>query len=667
MSIRSRIAICFPLALSSLACGAPDRAESGYRVPSAEPSDATAKDDDDGKDDAETSAGAAGQAPQGSAGAGSTDGDGSSAIPPCIGHPKFHCHGDLLMRCNPDLDRYEFIEQCLPGFCSEGEGVCGGCTPGETLGCDGLGAQQICGADGAAKSVPCDASHPLCVNGACVACSADADCPQPINECRQARCEDNTCVLFDAPLGTPAHTQIEGDCQTRICDGNGQLMTIATPDDVPSSDSACKQMQCDGMSVVSQPLPLGTPCEAGGVCGFVGKCVECTGDQHICVGPHAARACNSLTERWDDPKSCPLTSPGCGAAGRCTYVTQLALGAKHSCALLDDGSVRCWGDNTSGQLGTSDISIGNISTTPVQVYDLPAKVDELAAGDTHTCARIGASIYCWGSNKDGQIPSSAASYAASPVKAQLTEGATSLAIKGNRTCYVSESKKLYCTAPGKPLQLQLLSQPVEQAVVGALHMCARTTGGKVYCRGEDGDGRLGNGPVDSSAAGWVQAELSDVSDLVAGAAHTLAVVSINGQPRRAFSWGNNLLGQAFQPASPTPLYSPTEFTPSGGLLPSTRPLSAGAIFSCLLSSSERVYCSGENSSGQLGVGHTTQTLGSSFISVHGLTSVNLLASGVSHSCARRKDASLWCWGQGTSGQLGNGQLNDSALPVLVTW
>ncbi len=88
----------------------------------------------------------------------------------------------------------------------------------------------------------------------------------------------------------------------------------------------------------------------------------------------------------------------------------VALGHYHTCALLDDGAVKCWGNNAVGQLGLGDTSYRG--DDPGEMGDnLP--VVNLGAGETvvglqlgtgHTCARLGGgALKCWGNNADGQL------------------------------------------------------------------------------------------------------------------------------------------------------------------------------------------------------------------------------------------------------------------------
>lgn len=85
--------------------------------------------------------------------------------------------------------------------------------------------------------------------------------------------------------------------------------------------------------------------------------------------------------------------------------TALSAGARHTCALRGDGTVRCWGANDGSQLGdgtTTDRS------TPVTVAGpnnpTLTRVTAIAAGGNHTCAmRANGTAHCWGENGDGQL------------------------------------------------------------------------------------------------------------------------------------------------------------------------------------------------------------------------------------------------------------------------
>jgi alpha-tubulin suppressor-like RCC1 family protein len=83
--------------------------------------------------------------------------------------------------------------------------------------------------------------------------------------------------------------------------------------------------------------------------------------------------------------------------------TELDSGTLHTCALLTDGSVKCWGYNALGQLGIGSTAQQNAPGAAVNLGG-EAKATELAGGELHTCALLtGGSVKCWGYNADGQL------------------------------------------------------------------------------------------------------------------------------------------------------------------------------------------------------------------------------------------------------------------------
>jgi alpha-tubulin suppressor-like RCC1 family protein len=114
-------------------------------------------------------------------------------------------------------------------------------------------------------------------------------------------------------------------------------------------------------------------------------------------GP-SADTCQSVAFGADACR--PIPTPVSTGTGLGTVV-QIAGGLDHTCALADDGTVWCWGDNQWGQLGHG--VIGGAEDAPVQVADL-TNIRAIALGDYHTCARHqDGTAWCWGRNDAGQL------------------------------------------------------------------------------------------------------------------------------------------------------------------------------------------------------------------------------------------------------------------------
>ena len=99
----------------------------------------------------------------------------------------------------------------------------------------------------------------------------------------------------------------------------------------------------------------------------------------------------------------PSDSPAISVGGQ---VKQLAMGAFHSCALLSDGAVKCWGNAQQGQLGYGNRqNLGdNESLTSIGEVNVGAPVLEIACGESHTCVRLAdRELRCWGYNAQNQL------------------------------------------------------------------------------------------------------------------------------------------------------------------------------------------------------------------------------------------------------------------------
>ncbi|HEU4535428.1 MAG TPA: hypothetical protein VFS00_14970, partial [Polyangiaceae bacterium] len=213
-------------------------------------------------------------------------------------------------------------------------------------------------------------------------------------------------------------------------------------------------------------------------------------------------------------------------------VKQIALGDAHGCALLDNGSVACWGDNAFGQLGRGEGPASYVAKIVLDdVGEVLSGVQDIAAGDFFSCARTAAgTLYCWGSNNFGQIG------AAFPLGA----------IAYNATPYFDSSSNGIQNATAFAL--------------GGFHACAIFAGGRVRCWGSDESGQLGNGPGTGGAAGAAGAggavprlaavdpvkvldatgaELTGALSLSLGAQHSCALLA-GGVAR---CWGRNGSGE----------------------------------------------------------------------------------------------------------------------------
>lgn len=117
-------------------------------------------------------------------------------------------------------------------------------------------------------------------------------------------------------------------------------------------------------------------------------------------------------------------------------VVSLSLGYFHSCAVLRDTTVRCWGNNAAGQLGDGNTKNTNV---PVEVTGLSG-VSQLALGEDHSCALLtDQQVECWGSDEFDQLGSATESSSTTPVHADLVAPATLIAAGNHFNCAGSSS------------------------------------------------------------------------------------------------------------------------------------------------------------------------------------------------------------------------------------
>ena len=351
---------------------------------------------------------------------------------------------------------------------------------------------------------------------------------------------------------------------------------------------------------------------------------------------------------------------------------RLAVGLAHSCHVLADGSVQCWGDNTYGQLGDGSHTD---SMTPVTVSGL-SKAIAVTTGDNHSCAVLAnGTASCWGRNESGQLGDSSSNDRNAPVSVSGLTDAVSLAAGRSHSCALLSNGDAQCwgansngelgdgstTSSNSPVSVNLVGQAVA-LTAGLSHSCALLADGTVQCWGFNFYGQLGDGSNTSSAdpitvsvpANPTPVALENIADIAAQGFHTCAILADGG----GRCWGRNFYGQLGDSSTTTSFFPVTVAN-----LTEAVSASAGDRHSCALSVDGSVQCWGDNSTGQLGDNTAFDSVIPS--TVDGLSHAIALASGGFHSCALLSDDSVSCWGLNDDGQLGDNSTNTSNVPVAV--
>jgi alpha-tubulin suppressor-like RCC1 family protein len=370
----------------------------------------------------------------------------------------------------------------------------------------------------------------------------------------------------------------------------------------------------------------------------------------------------------------------------------VTAGGFHSCAVTDAGAVWCWGDNYLHQLGdgTSD----DRSTVPVEVIGSAEGVTAVSAGTYHTCAIVaGGTVKCWGENSTGQLGDGTTTDRSRPVTAHGLSGVVAVAAGDSFTCALTDAGAVWCWGTNNDGQVgqvvpvdpsdpsgssgssdpsdpsdptdptpdssfdtpQLLMDsndvPIHATGIsaGSSHACA-IVAGAVDCWGSNATGQLGFSG-ESSAVPVPIAGLTDVTAIAAGGHHTCAVAS--GTVRCWGKPGDELGG--------TPPAGQVWVETTG--LGTVTAVASGGQSSCALTDTS-LYCWGNNTSGQLGDGTTVDQ--ETPVAVVGLASPAVTASaGLSHTCAVLSDGGVRCWGSNLYGRLGDGTTDQSSVPRSV--
>jgi alpha-tubulin suppressor-like RCC1 family protein len=309
-----------------------------------------------------------------------------------------------------------------------------------------------------------------------------------------------------------------------------------------------------------------------------------------------------------------------------TLVTAIAGGEFNSLALTSSGQVLAWGSNHDGELGNGTLVAR--SNTPVAVSQPSGtSVTAIAGGGFHDLARTSTGqVLAWGLNTSGQL--------------------------GNGTTTIQSNLPVAVSLPS--------GTTVTTVAAGRFFSLALTSTGQVLGWGQNSGGELGNGTTTQSYIP-VAASLpsgTTVTAIAGGSNHSLAVTS-TGQ---MLAWGNNFTGQLGN-GTTTGSNTPVAVSlPSGTTVTA---VAGGASHSLALTSSGQVLAWGNNFSGQLGNGTTTNSTTPVPVSLPSGTTVTAIAAGLGHSLALTSTGEVLAWGDNTKGELGNSTGNRSTTPVAV--
>jgi alpha-tubulin suppressor-like RCC1 family protein len=522
--------------------------------------------------------------------------------------------------------------------------------------CDGQGKAIPQDDDGDVKDDGNDCTTDICSGGvsSSVAGLAGVPCDQGSKVCN----DKGACVecLFGIECGS-------GVCSNGVCQAPSCTDGVKNGDE---SDVDCGSL-C-GFCAAGQKCSGGDDCVSGfcgeGVCKpFVaavggGQDFSCVlrGDGAVkCWGRNlnGSLGLGDLVARGDNAgemgNNLPTVDLGTGRTAKAISRAQ----GSHVCAILDDGSVKCWGRNDLGQLGLGDTA--NRGDNAGEMGDKLPTVDlgtgrtakALSLGQTHSCALLDDdSVKCWGDNGQGRLGQGDTNHrgdgademgdALPSIDLGTNRKAKAIAVGGTQTCAILDDDTAKCwgmgsqgrllngngnhlgDAPGEMGDnLPPINAGVDRKIVSFgmadSHTCILLDNGVVKCAGYGLDGRLGYGDK-------VHHGIPEVGDALPtidlGTGRTAKRFIVGGNHHCALldddtikCWGLNGGGQLGLGDTAT---RGDELTDMGDLLP-TLDLGTGLVLrdwiannshTCVIFTSDQLKCWGNNNTGTLGLGHS---------------------------------------------------------------
>ncbi len=466
----------------------------------------------------------------------------------------------------------------------------------------------------------------------------------------------------------------------------------------------------NGTTTVTQTSPVQVV-GVGGAGVLSGITAIGAGDTHTCaVGAAGAVYCwgagtsGKLGDNTTTSRNTPVQVVGVGASGTLSGIAYVTAGSSHTCAMATGGTAAyCWGLGTGAQLGNNALVSSN---SPVQVAGIGGSgtlsgLVSIGSGDNHTCAVItDGSVTCWGTATNGRVGGNTGINASAPTAVvgvgrvgtlsgiRATAGVAAISDGGLHTCAMRTSGAVVCwgnnasgqatngvaNASASPVLVTGLGDATGMIAAGDFHNCVLRPGGAVACWGFGVNGALGNNARGDVTSGSVtvlgvggSGTLTGITNLAAGNTHTCGV----GAGGAVYCWGvqtNGRLGDNVVTA--TVVLVPVQVLGVGGAgtLSGVTQLALGTTHSCALASGS-VYCWGAGANGKLGnnlnadSGTPVQVVGVGGVGT--LSGVTAIGAGDLHMCAVLTDASVVCWGEGANGKLGNNAAANSATPVQV--
>jgi alpha-tubulin suppressor-like RCC1 family protein len=349
-----------------------------------------------------------------------------------------------------------------------------------------------------------------------------------------------------------------------------------------------------------------------------------------------------------------------------TTYAHVSASDRHSCGVLADGSLKCWGRNGDGQLGDGTMTNHNVPTAVPGATDYSV----VSAGARNTCGiKLDGTLWCWGDNSWGQSgwdPETTPGPVTSPMQVGTDTDWVNLAAGSHYGCALKSDHTLWCwgtlftnsepsvgpTQVGTDRDWDAISV-FDQRVANAGFACGHRAG-ELYCWGSNLNGTLAIGTYGSQPTPTMVD--SETWEYVSTQGRTCGI----RPDGTLWCWGFAEGGPPLN-MSQTPVQVGTDTDWST--------VTTCGSHQCGIKDDGSLWCWGNNRDGQVGTG-TISDEEPNPVQVGTDTDWEQVETGRSHTCGLKNGGELWCWGSNAEGGYGDGTTVGGGSPVRVgtdTW
>jgi alpha-tubulin suppressor-like RCC1 family protein len=365
------------------------------------------------------------------------------------------------------------------------------------------------------------------------------------------------------------------------------------------------------------------------------------------------------------------------AANAAGAIQKIVVGSDHMCALMVDGSVDCLGNNSTGELGNGTTVN---STSPVRVYGITNAVD-ISAGNDFSCAVLAdGNVRCWGSGAWGQLGNGQAfaGYFSSTPVAASTSGALQVTSEKSYSCVKKITGQSACWGVDYSVTTNnsgytavengtAISQSGMPTSAWAARLCTWTAGSysaTTYRCGSNGGAKGIGTQFGLITTPQLHPQGSNIIAIaIGGNASYVPTVSDASNSVYSYSVSPGFDNSVCFLRADNTLYC-TGILSAGNGLQNVVSVAAGNQHACAVIADGAIKCWGNNALGQLGNAGIVQA-GVTVYQVSGISSATEVFADGDHTCAITSEGRVYCWGLGSSGELGQGTTANANVPQLV--